>query len=57
MINATDHDKAAQIQKYIMSQYANLAQTLKDTTIGATNLLENTIIYGVSDVAEPTVTS
>jgi hypothetical protein len=45
--------EAYTIQKYIMSQYANLAQTLKDTTIGATNLLEQTLLYGISDVAEP----
>jgi hypothetical protein len=45
--------EALQIQKYIMAQYANLSQTLKDTTIGATNLLDQTIIYGISDVAEP----
>jgi hypothetical protein len=45
--------EAGQIQKYIMDNYANLAQTLKDTTIGATNLLDQTIIYGISDVAEP----
>ena len=36
-----------------MGQYADLAQTLKDTTIGDTNLLDQTIIYGISDVAEP----
>ena len=36
-----------------MGQYADLAQTLKDTTIGARNLLDHTIIYGISDVAEP----
>jgi len=45
--------EALQIQKYIMAQYANLSQTLKDTTIGASNLLDQTIIYGISDVAEP----
>jgi hypothetical protein len=45
--------KAVQIEKYIMSQYADLAQTLKDTPMGAGNLLDNTIIYGISDVAEP----
>jgi hypothetical protein len=45
--------KAAEIEKYIMSQYADLAQNLKDTPMGAGNLLDNTIIYGVSDVAEP----
>ena len=40
-----------------MSQYADLAQTLKDTPMGAGNLLDNTIIYGISDVAEPPATS
>jgi hypothetical protein len=45
--------KAGQIEKYIMSRYANLAQTLKDTPMGSSNLLDNTIIYGISDVAEP----
>ena len=46
-------DKAAKIEEYIMSQYAHLAQTLKDTPMGAGNLLDNTIIYGISDVGEP----
>src|SRR6266545_2856800 len=45
--------EALSIQKYIMAQYANLSQTLKGTTIGASNLLDQTIIYGISDVAEP----
>ena len=49
----SEYDKAANIEKYIMSQYADLAQTLKDTPMGAGNLLDNTIIYGISDVAEP----
>src|SRR6185369_11429868 len=45
--------QAQLIQNYIMENYAAMAQTLKDTTIGATNLLDQTIIYGISDVAEP----
>ena len=45
--------KAAQIEKYIMSQYADLARTLKGTQMGAGTLLDNTLLYGVSDVAEP----
>jgi len=45
--------EGGQVIKYIMGQYANLAQTLKDTTIGASNLLDQTILYGISDVAEP----
>ncbi len=45
--------EAGRIKKYIMSQYAHLAQTLKDTSIGDSNLLDQTLLYGVSDVAEP----
>jgi hypothetical protein len=52
-VNQTGYDNSAKIEKYIMSQYADLAQTLKDTPMGAGNLLDNTIIYGISDVAEP----
>ena len=51
--NQASQDNAAKIEGYIMSQYADLAQTLKDTPMGAGNLLDNTIIYGISDVAEP----
>jgi hypothetical protein len=45
--------KAAQIERYIMSQYADLARVMKATPMGAGTLLDNTLIYGVSDVAEP----
>jgi len=45
--------EAQAVQSYIMQNYASLAQTLKDTTIGASNLLDQTIIYGISDLAEP----
>ena len=45
--------QAAQINKYIMSQYADLARTLKGTQIGASTLLDQTIIYGVTEVGEP----
>jgi len=48
-----EYESSARVEKYIMSQYAHLAQTLKNTPIGASNLLENTLIYGISDVAEP----
>jgi hypothetical protein len=41
------------IERYIMSQYADLAQVMKDTPMGPTNVLDNTLIYGVSEVAEP----
>ncbi len=42
-----------QIERYIMTQYADLAQVMKDTPLGAGNVLDRTLIYGVSDVAEP----
>jgi hypothetical protein len=42
-----------QIERYIMSQYADLAQVMKDTPMAATNVLDQTLIYGVSEVAEP----
>jgi hypothetical protein len=51
--DAAQNEKATHIEKYVMSQYADLAQNLKDTPMGAGNLLDNTIIYGISDVAEP----
>jgi hypothetical protein len=60
-INAAHHDlthngdkpEHTQIEKYIMSQYADLAQVMKNTTIGAGTLLDRTLIYGISDVSEP----
>lgn len=60
-INTAHHDlthagqtpQYTQIERYIMSQYADLAQVMKDTPMGATNVLDHTLIYGVSDVAEP----
>ena len=45
--------QAAQIEKYIMTQYADLARTLKGTSMGASTLLDNTVIYGISELAEP----
>ena len=36
-----------------MSQYADLAKVMKDTPMGAGNVLDQTLIYGVSEVAEP----
>jgi hypothetical protein len=44
--------KAIQIEAYIMTQYADLAQTLKATPMGASNLLDNTIIYGISELGD-----
>jgi uncharacterized protein DUF1552 len=42
-------NRASMMEKYIMTQYADLAQVLKSTTVGSTNLLQNTVIYGISE--------
>jgi hypothetical protein len=42
-----------QIERYIMSQYADLATVMKNTPMAAGNVLDHTLIYGISDVAEP----
>jgi hypothetical protein len=60
-INSAHHDlthagktsEHTQIERYIMSQYADLAQVMKDTPMGAGSVLDSTLIYGVSDVGEP----
>ena len=60
-INTAHHDlthagqtpQYTQIERYIMSQYADLAQVMKDTPMGASNVLDQTLLYGISDVAEP----
>jgi hypothetical protein len=60
-VNSAHHDlthagqkaQHTKIEKYIMSQYADLAQVMKDTPMGAGNVLDRTLIYGVSDVGEP----
>ncbi|HEY8922728.1 MAG TPA: DUF1552 domain-containing protein [Polyangia bacterium] len=44
--------KASVMEQYIMSQYADLAQTLKNTKMGSTTLLDQTIIYGISEQGE-----
>jgi hypothetical protein len=46
--NTAEHTK---IERYIMEQYADLAKVMKETTIGATNVLDQTLIYGISDIA------
>jgi hypothetical protein len=36
-----------------MSQYADLAQVMKDTPMAAGNVLDHTLIYGVTELTEP----
>jgi hypothetical protein len=51
--HGSDGQEPRNIEKYIMSQYADLTKVMKDTKIGDKTLLDNTLIYGISDVAEP----
>jgi hypothetical protein len=48
-----DGQEPRQIERYIMSQYADLTKLMKDARIGDKTILEQTLIYGVSDVGEP----
>jgi hypothetical protein len=60
-INSAHHDlthagkkpEHTAIERYIMSQYADLAQVMKDTPMGAGSVLDQTLIYGISEVSEP----
>ena len=51
--HGNDGQEPRNIEKYIMSQYADLAKVMKATPMGAGSVLDQTLIYGVSDVAEP----
>jgi len=51
--HGSDAQEPRNIERYIMSQYADLAKLMKATPMGAGTVLDNTLIYGVSDVAEP----
>lgn len=51
--HGSDGQEPRAMERYIMSQYADLAKVMKATPMGAGTVLDNTLIYGVSDVAEP----
>jgi hypothetical protein len=51
--HGTDGSEPRAIEKYIMSQYADLTKIMKATPMGAGTVLDNTLIYGISDVGEP----
>ncbi len=51
--HGSDGQEPRKIERYIMSQYADLVKRMKATPMGAGTLLDNTLIYGISDVAEP----
>ena len=41
------------IEKYAMSQYADLAKLMKAAPMGAGTVLDHTLCYGISEVGEP----
>jgi hypothetical protein len=51
--HGSDAKEPRAIERYIMSQYADLAKRMKATPMGAGTVLDHTLIYGVSEVAEP----
>jgi len=51
--HGSDGQEPRKIERYIMSQYADLAKKMKATPMGAGTLLDHTVCYGVSEVAEP----
>jgi len=51
--HGTDAQEPRNIENYIMTQYADLASVMKATPMGAGTVLDNTLIYGVSEVAMP----
>ena len=51
--HGADGNEPRAIERYIMSQYADLTKRLKEAKMGEKSLLDQTLIYGISDVAEP----
>ncbi|MEO7036801.1 MAG: DUF1552 domain-containing protein, partial [Polyangiaceae bacterium] len=51
--HGTDSVEPRAMEKFIMSQYADLCRQMKATPMGAGTVLDNTLIYGVSELAAP----
>ena len=51
--HGTDASEPRAMELYIMQQYADLCRQMKTTHMGAGTVLDNTLIYGVSEVAAP----
>jgi hypothetical protein len=49
LTHGSDGTEPRQMEKYIMSQYADLCVRMKATPVGAGTLLDNTLIYGISE--------
>jgi hypothetical protein len=50
--HGSDGAEPRKIERYIMSQYADLAKLMKATPMGAGNVLDNTLVYGVSELSD-----
>jgi hypothetical protein len=48
-----DNEQAALIETYIMEQFADMATVMSETPMGDGTVLDGTLLYGVSDLAEP----
>ena len=48
-----DGQEPRNIERFIMSQYADLAKVMQATPMGAGTLLDQTLIYGISELAGP----
>jgi len=53
LTHGTDGQEPRKIEKYSMSQYADLAKLMKAAPMGAGSVLDQTLMYGISEVAEP----
>ncbi len=51
--SAQDNEVAADIEKYIMEQYADMVTVLRDTPIGGSTALDQTLLYGISESSNP----
>jgi hypothetical protein len=47
--HGSDGAEPRSMERYIMAQYADLAKTMKATPMGAGTVLDNTLIYGISE--------
>lgn len=49
-----ENERAADIEKYIMEQYADMVAVLRDTPVGGNkSALDQTLLYGATEVSEP----
>ncbi len=50
--SSDDTERAADIERFIMGQYADLVTVLRDTPIGNTTALNQTLIYGTTELPD-----